>query len=99
MQIDLSVEEAKPLSVLARSVPNRSGKRGICASTIWRWSLRGIRGVRLETVVIGGIRMSTDAALSRFFVATTAAANGEQAPAVTGKRRAKEIEAAEREFE
>ena len=45
-------------------------------STLHRWRLRGVRGVKLETVLIGGRRFTSDEALSRFFARTTAAADG-----------------------
>lgn len=35
-------------------------------STFWRWWNRGIRGVRLETVLVGGKRYTTAAAMQRF---------------------------------
>lgn len=36
------------------------------AATKWRWALRGVRGVRLESVVIGGQRFTTADACTRF---------------------------------
>lgn len=51
---------------------------GIHPSTLHRWRQRGIRGVRLETLLIGGARYTSTEALSRFFAATTAAADGEK---------------------
>lgn len=35
-------------------------------STFWRWWNRGIRGVKLETVLVGGKRYTTAAAMQRF---------------------------------
>jgi uncharacterized protein DUF1580 len=96
--IDVTLEQPLPLAVLARKVPNRHGKRGVNVSTIWRWIQRGVHGVRLESVLIGGIRMSTEPALSRFFSATTAAANGEPAPIPTDKQHQRAIAAAEKEL-
>jgi hypothetical protein len=35
-------------------------------STIHRWMLRGVRGIKLETVLIGGRRYVSDEALNEF---------------------------------
>jgi hypothetical protein len=43
----------------------RNGKRPHVA-TIFRWTTRGCRGVRLESIQIGGTRCSTLAAVRRF---------------------------------
>ena len=77
-----------------------TGSAGVNTSTIFRWVRRGIRGQRLETLFVGGIRMTSREALARFFAATTAAANGTPAPAVrTPRQRERAIEAAERELQ
>ena len=41
-------------------------------STFWRWWNRGIRGVRLETVLVGGKRFTTAEAMQRFADALSA---------------------------
>ena len=97
--IDTTLEEPVPLAVLAREVVNRGGRRGINVSTVWRWIQRGIHGVRLESILVGGIRMSSREALARFFAATTAAANGKQTPVRTSRQRQRDIAAAEKELE
>jgi hypothetical protein len=91
-------EHLLTLSAAAREVPNRDSGRGVNVSTVWRWSLRGIRGVRLQTEMRGGIRYTSREALRRFFAATTAAANGESVGARNTAKRQREIEAAEREL-
>ena len=65
-------------------------------STIWRWYTRGVRGVRLETIVIAGRRLTSIEALDRFAAATTAAADGQPAPVRTPRQREQAIAAAER---
>jgi hypothetical protein len=52
----------------------------ISLASLWRYTLRGCRGVKLSTLNIGGRRYTTEAALLDFVRATTAAANGEQSP-------------------
>ena len=48
-------------------------------STVHRWHLRGCRGVRLETLMVGGIRHTSHQALERFFDRITAASSREPA--------------------
>jgi hypothetical protein len=96
--IDLQHEHLLTLSAAAREVPNRASGRGVNVSTPWRWSLRGIRGIKLDTILIGGTRYTSREALQRFFVATTAAANGEASPSRTNPQRERAIADAEREL-
>lgn len=95
--IDSRREQLLTLSMAAREVPNRRSGCGINVSTVWRWSLRGIRGVRLETLLIGGIRYTSREALHRFFTATTAAADNAPS-AKTPPKRDREIANAEAEL-
>lgn len=82
----ISVSESLlTLSEAARSLP---GGR-VHVSTLHRWRLRGVRGIKLETMMRGGVRMTSMAALERFFVAISAAVDGDHSAAVstTTKRR------------
>ena len=67
-------------------------------STIHRWRLKGVRGVRLETFLRGGIRYTTDEAIERFFAATTAAADGNPSPTRTARQRQRDIDRADAEL-
>lgn len=96
--IDTTKEQPIPFSVAAREVPNRNGGRGVSVPTTWRWAMRGIRGIRLESIMVGGVRMTTAEALQRFYAATTAAADGVPLPTRTPAARAREIAAAEAEL-
>lgn len=96
MSIDLSSETPLSLSEAAASCPGRPN-----ITTIWRWCLRGCRGVRLESFVRGGRRFTTAEALERFIAGTTAAADSRNSwPAtpspVPTRTRRKEIAEAER---
>jgi len=93
LSIDLSEEKPKTLATAARTVPGGS----VHVSTIHRWRMKGVRGVRLETFLRGGIRSTTDEAIERFFAATTAAADGDPAPSLTSRQRERAISRAERE--
>jgi hypothetical protein len=44
-------------------------------STGWRWSTKGCRGIRLETVIVGGKRLTTVEMVRAFIRATTDARN------------------------
>ncbi len=60
-----------------------AAREGVNASTVWRWSLRGCRGVKLESFSIGAKRFTTAEAFARFVEATTAVAQGGAATAPT----------------
>jgi hypothetical protein len=61
--------------------------------------MRGIRGIKLPTVLIGGVRHTSRQAGTAWFAATTAAADGETLPTRTPQQRAKAVAAAERALE
>ena len=46
-------------------------------STCHRWRTRGARGVKLETVLVGGARYTTVEAIERFFASATLVADGD----------------------
>jgi hypothetical protein len=48
-------------------LPKRHGGRPIHISTVYRWEQRGLRGVRLESMQLGGTRCTSEEALIRFF--------------------------------
>ncbi|NLX98218.1 MAG: DUF1580 domain-containing protein [Rhodopirellula sp.] len=65
-------EQLLALGQAMHELPNRPSP-----STAWRWYRKGIRGVRLETVVVGGRRYTSREALDRFLSAVTSAADSE----------------------
>ncbi len=92
MSIDLSRESLITLSAAAKSVPNRPS-----TSTIWRWHARGVKGVRLETVVVGGTRYTTLEAMQRFADRLTSDP-GQDSGSRTTTQRERDIARAEREL-
>ena len=68
-------------------------------STLHRWRLRGIRGIRLETVRCGGRRLTSVEAVRRFLAETTAAVDGASTPARTSRQRQAAIDRAEAELD
>jgi hypothetical protein len=94
MAIDLTSEQLMSLSKAARECPG--GK--VSAATIWRWHLHGRRGIRLESVLRGGTRMTSKEALIRFFAAVTAVVDGAIPSARTEAQRRRAIDQADREL-
>ena len=74
----------------------RDGRRKSLA-TLHRYRLKGVRGVKLETVLIGGLRYTSLEAIDRMI----AAQNAVDAPvaAITATQRRKQSEAARTELE
>lgn len=68
MSFDPTTEAPITLTQACRSrifPPRRDGKR-MHLSTLIRWSQRGCRGVKLETLRIGGALCTSEAAILRF---------------------------------
>jgi hypothetical protein len=91
--IDIHREHMLTITSAARELP---GKPHV--STLWRWINRGVRGVRLSTIMVGGTRYTSREALQTFCEATTAAADGTATPSRTSKQRQRDIDRAEREL-
>lgn len=72
-------------------------REGKAVSTIWRWALKGCRGVKLETFLNGGTRCTTGPAVRRFHGAINGASPLSSPPA-TNRQREAAIRAAEREL-
>lgn len=71
MSIDIQHETLVPVAKIPSHVPGRPH-----SATCWRWIQRGCRGVKLETVLVGGRRFTSTLALQTFVERTTAAADG-----------------------
>jgi hypothetical protein len=50
-------------------LPPRSSRGPICGETARQWCVKGIRGVKLESVQLGRNRYTTEAAVARFIAA------------------------------
>jgi hypothetical protein len=90
--IDLLTETIFPVSEAPEYIPGHPSK-GSC----WRWVLKGVGGVKLESAVIGGKRFTSHEAIQRFVDRRTAAADGDPAPSLTSRQREREISRAEKE--
>jgi hypothetical protein len=85
-------EQRLTLSALAK-------REGVNVSTVWRWTLRGVRGVTLDTLSVGARRLTTDEAFARFVAASTAVAQGVSRPATTTVRSNSQRDVANRRAE
>jgi hypothetical protein len=86
---DFFREELLSLAEASRVLPNRPH-----VSTLWRWSLRGIKGVRLKTLIVGGRRYTTAAFLIEF--TTRLSADRETVPVASPLRDEQKAHAARR---
>jgi hypothetical protein len=93
MSISLN-ETLVSLTEASKILPGRP-----CCSSLWRWYARGVRGVRLETLVVAGRRFTSREAIERFVAATTAAANGDPPPVRTPRQREQAIERAVKDLQ
>ena len=64
--IDLTQEELVPVRDVPKHLPPRPTGKRVHISAVYRWLLRGIRGVRLESLKIGGTTYTSKEALQRF---------------------------------
>ena len=99
--IDISNETVISPADAVKNLPRRRGGKRPNISTVYRWMVDGVRGIKLESICIGGTRCTSIEALQRFFDRLTAKADGqpvEKPQKLTAKRR-KQIEAAEKRLE
>ena len=66
MVIDFRQETLISLAEAAKYIPRGKRKR-LHASTVYRWTTNGVRGVVLESIQCGGTRYTSLEALDRFF--------------------------------
>jgi len=65
--IDFREERIFPLGQAPREAPPRRPGKPLHKSTFHRWATIGCKGVRLETLQVGGTRCTSAEALQRFF--------------------------------
>ena len=71
--------------------------RKIALATLHRWRMHGVRGTKLETCLVGGLRYTSKQAILRFVEQQNR--DQQPAPAITGKQRRRQAEAANRILE
>jgi hypothetical protein len=68
--LNLLTEDVITLTEARNFLPKVEGQKRPHVSTIWRWTLRGIGGTKLETVKIGSRIVTSKQAMTRFILAT-----------------------------
>jgi hypothetical protein len=74
-----------------------AGTLDVSVGTVWRWLLKGVKGHKLESAIIGGRRFTSQESLSRF-VAKLNAGPGETPQVRTPKQRERAVSQAEAEL-
>jgi hypothetical protein len=99
MSIDLTREAPIPLVEVPKLpwIPRRRGGRRLHVATVHRWCARGLHGTKLEYLQLGGTRVTTAAALMRFFTRLTGAPGQGAVP--PGSQRQPQLERATRAVE
>lgn len=64
--VDISCENLIPLREAPRHLPNRPNGKRLHVSACYRWVTRGVRGVVLESIRLGGTTYTSLEALQRF---------------------------------
>jgi hypothetical protein len=96
--IDLTCEQPLTLKAASRLPQLRRNGRPPHIASLYRWVFRGCRGIRLDSVVVAGSRVTTSESVDRWIAALTANANGESAATATRTpiRRKRDHDRAER---
>ena len=95
MSIDVESETLVQFSEARSAFP---GNRRVSLATLHRWRQRGVRGVKLETVLIGGLRYTSREAIARFIAAQNVD-DTPAAPVITQAQRRRQSESARQELE
>jgi len=66
-EVPITLANAPALIPAINAAPGMDARKPLHERTIRNWSTRGKRGVVLETVMIGGILVTTKEAIARFF--------------------------------
>ncbi len=91
MSIDVDAEDLIPLCEARTAFPG--GKR-LSLATLHRWRLHGVRGTKLETCLVGGLRYTSRQSIQRFVANQNATES--PAPSFTPSQRQKQAEVANR---
>ena len=65
--INLKTETILSFSEVCRRLPRRRAGRPLHPATLYRWANPGLRGIKLETIQVGGTLCTSLEALQRFF--------------------------------
>ena len=84
--IDINAEDVLTLRDAAKVLPRRRRGRKPHLSTLVRWSICGIRGVRLETIRVGGTLCTSREAHQRFCERLSSPHESPSRPSATRQR-------------
>lgn len=98
--IDPLTEKVISLADAAKGLPTRRAGKHAHISCVYRWTVSGCKGIKLESIQIGGTRCTSREALSRFFdrLGKATGPNQDQAVVRTPAQRQRAIVQAEREL-
>lgn len=65
--MNIANETIISMTEAARMIPGRP-----TTATVWRWTTRGVAGIKLESLKIGGRRLTSREAVERFMAACDA---------------------------
>lgn len=51
---------------ISKMVPSRMGGRNVSPQTVRRWQLKGLQGIYLQSMLVGGVRCSTKEQIEQF---------------------------------
>jgi hypothetical protein len=90
--IDVAVENLVSLRDVPRCIPPRPNGKRLHVSAVYRWTLRGLKGIRLETVKIGGTTYTSREAIQRFSDLLTGTAPPQPSTRKATRTRERELE-------
>ncbi len=67
--IDLNKERPISLMEATKMLPSRPNGKRFTVATLFRWAMKGLRGAKLETILVGQCRYTSLEALGRFVIA------------------------------
>ena len=91
--IDIEHEHLVALHDVPKLLPVRTNGKCIHISAVYRWVQRGVRGIHLEVVRVGGTSYTSREALQRFATSPTTSF---QLPMLVTTTRQKQIDSANR---
>lgn len=92
--IDTATEDLVALRNVPRCLPPRPNGKRLHISAVYRWTLRGIRGVVLESIRVGGTTYTSREALQRFSERLTGVAPAESPVNPVSRARQRQLEQA-----
>ena len=95
--IDISTEELLLIRDVPGFLPPRPNGKRVHVSAIYRWLAKGVRGMKLEAIKLGGSTYTSREALQRFAERQSRPAESTALEPACGLARQREIERAERE--